>query len=109
MIQIRVMGFLLLTGLLVAWGTSCSTNGTIFLNISNDSGCNVVATLDGGSPVSNSGNGGPYTLWSNVSHGPHTIGISAYKNGVCNFDITGGAQTCSVDHPCDSGYVLSCN
>lgn len=111
--KIWVMGFILLTGVFVWWGTACSTNGTIFLNISNDSGCNVVATLDGGSPVTNTANGGPYTLWSNVSHGNHSIGITGpLQTTACNYDITGGGQTINVNYPCTNvtgGFTCSCN
>lgn len=116
MSKIWAMGFILLTGVFVVWGTACSGNGTIFLNISNDSGCSVVCTLDGGSPVSNSGNGGPYTLWSNVSHGPHTIGISTgTATSACNYNITGGGQTINVNYPCSTvpskggNFACSCN
>ena len=114
MSKIWVMGFILLTGVFVWMGTACSTNGTIFLNISNDNtGCTVTCTLDGGSPVSNSSNGGPYTLWSNVSHGNHTIGISGpNQTSVCNYDISGGGQTINVNNPCTNisgGFACSCN
>jgi hypothetical protein len=117
MAKIYVMGFILFTGLLVWWGTACSTNGTIFLNISNSStNCTVTCTLDGGSPITNSGNGGPYTLWSNVSHGNHKIGVSGpYETSYCNYDITGGGQTIDLNYPCANtiggvtGFTISCN
>jgi hypothetical protein len=117
MSKIWTLGFILITGVFVCWGTACSTNGTIFLNISNEASpaCNVVCTLDGGSPVTNSGNGGPYTLWSNVSHGNHKIGISTPSaTSACNYDITGGGQTINVNYPCNpvggnNGFTCSCN
>ena len=115
MTKYLIVGCFLLAGVLFWCGTSCSTppagsasNAQIFLNISNDSGCNVVATLDGNNPVTNTANGGPYTLYSNLTIGHHVIGIDAYKNSSCSFDINGGNQTCNLDHPCDSSFTLSC-
>jgi len=94
-----------------------SPSGTqIFLYINNDTGCDVVATLDGGSPVTNTSNGGPYTLYTNVPTGQHTIGIAGplNPNGACNYDVTGANHTITVNNPCQavngtSGYILYCN
>lgn len=109
MTKFLVFGCILLAGILYWCSTSCSnSNAQIFLNISNDSGCNVVATMDGSNPVTNSSNGGPYTLYSHVTTGHHVIGISAYKDSSCSFDVNGGNQTCNIDHPCDSSFTLSC-
>jgi hypothetical protein len=113
MSKIYVMGFILLTGLFVWWGTACSSNATIFLDIANSTGCPVTATLDGGSPQVNSpsSSGGPYTLWSNVSHGNHRIGIAtSSKTSDCNYDINGGSQTVSVNYPCSTAqFTLACD
>lgn len=109
-----------LTALLGA--LSCATpppgspsNAQIFLDINNDTGCNVVATLDGANPVTNTASGGPYTLYTHVTIGQHAVSIQGPLNTTsCNYNVTGGNQTITVDNPCtaaggSSGFTLFCN
>ncbi len=110
-------GSLILTVICGAWSCSGTPAGAqIFLNINNDTGCNVIATLDGGNPVTNTTSGGPYTLYTNVPKGQHSVAIKGplASSAACNYDISGGNQTITVTNPCSavsgtSGFILACN
>lgn len=108
---------IIVTAVMGSWSCSGTPAGAqIFLNINNDTGCNVVATLDGTNPVTNTASGGPYTLYTNVANGEHSVAIKGplATSAACNYDVTGGNQTITVTNPCSavngtSGFILSCN
>ena len=108
---------LILTVICGSWSCSGAPSGAqIFLNINNDTGCSVIATLDGANPVTNTASGGPYTLYTNVANGKHSISVKGplATSAACNYDMTGANQTITVTNPCSavsgsSGFILACN
>jgi len=101
---------------------SCGQNTSdIILNLdTGGSTCNVVVTIDGGSPVTETTSGN-YTVYSNVKAGDHLITVTTpsvnctYSSGLapchtaCNFSMSGANHTITVGAACGSSFSGSCD
>jgi len=71
-------------------------------------GCNIVTTLDGGSPVTETATTANVTLYSGVQNGTHSVAIMANGNtNTCNINVQGTTERISASGVC-STIVLSC-